>query len=84
MDMRMGRIEGRLDEALPNIQRRLDDIFKKLDGLPCSEEGERVKAIETRMDDWRKSRYIWITAGASCVVGAFLYIFQLLVSMKGG
>jgi DNA repair ATPase RecN len=74
VDMRLGRMEGRLEEALPQLQRSMDALFAKLDKLPCTEENTRLTRIETRLKDMRKTRFMILTVAASAIGSIIVYL----------
>lgn len=81
VDMRLGRMEGRLEEALPAIQRSVDAIFAKIDKLPCAEEQvllattvTEVKGIKDKLKAMGRTRVAITGALLSLLVGIILHL----------
>lgn len=53
------------------LQRELDDIKRRIDGKPCTEHGEDIRALMTWKEDRKNSNFTardWIRIGILIVV----------------
>jgi len=71
IDARLGRIEGRLDEGFDNIKSDINEIFKKINALPCQTNSQRISRNEAKINGMIKGAY-FVIASVITLVSAIL------------